>query len=191
MAKPSGKQSGKKSNKKSNARYTIIVFWATFLVSAFLALTIELVLAGITNFILPVVMLLSVIFVGIVFDALGMSVTVANIATFNAKAARKMRGAKEATFLIKNADKMANIFNDVIGDICGVLSGSLGSAIVLVLFIDGNTMAAAIIAGIVSALTVGGKSIGKTIALSQADQIVWKFAQILSIGTLIKEKIKK
>ncbi|WDC83794.1 hypothetical protein PL321_14940 [Caloramator sp. mosi_1] len=74
--------------------------------------------------------LISIIFVGIIFDIIGVAVTAAEEAPFHSLASRKVKGAKTAVKLIRNADKVSNFCNDVIGDICGVVSGAAGAIII-------------------------------------------------------------
>lgn len=69
-----------------------------------------------------IIVLALVIFIGVIFDIIGVAVTVADESEFHAKATKKVKGAKESIKLIKNASQVSNICADVIGDICGVLS---------------------------------------------------------------------
>ena len=62
--------------------------------------------------------LVLVIFIGILFDIIGVAVTVANEEEFHAKATKKAKGAKMSLKLIKNSVRVANVCADVIGDIC-------------------------------------------------------------------------
>ena len=69
--------------------------------------------------IIPAIIVLAlVIFIGVIFDIVGVAVTVADESEFHAKATKKVRGAKESIRLIKNASQVSNICADVIGDIC-------------------------------------------------------------------------
>ena len=45
-------------------------------------------------------------------------------------AAHKEKGAKEALKLLRNADRVSSVCNDVVGDICGIVSGATGAVIV-------------------------------------------------------------
>ncbi len=65
-----------------------------------------------------ILILILVVLVGIIFDIIGVAVTVANEHEFHAKATKKVKGSKVSIKLIKNASKVANICADVIGDIC-------------------------------------------------------------------------
>ena len=62
--------------------------------------------------------LLLFILLGIMFDIIGVAVTAANPKPFNSMAAHRVKGAKEALYLIRNAEKVASFCNDVVGDIC-------------------------------------------------------------------------
>ena len=108
------------------------------------------------NLVSSIIILIAVIAVGIVFDIVGVAVTVAKEHEFHAKATKKVKGSKDSIKLIKNAPKVANICADVIGDICGVLSA------------------------LVSALTVSGKAFGKDIANKKSTEIVHKVGIVLN-----------
>ncbi len=75
--------------------------------------------------------LLLVILIGIVFDIIGVSVTIANEEEFHAKASKKISGSKTSVKLIRNSSKVANFCADIIGDICGVLSGAISALIAI------------------------------------------------------------
>ena len=68
--------------------------------------------------VLSVIILVAVVLLGIVFDIIGVAVTIAPEEVFHAKATKKADGARTSLNLIKNATKVANFCADVIGDIC-------------------------------------------------------------------------
>ena len=102
---------------------------------------------------------------GIIFDIIGVSVTVGKESDFHAKASKKLKGAKTSIKLIRNSAKVANICADVIGDIAGVLSGAISAMISLKItesfYISFNVQF--IISALVASLTVGGKALRKNI----------------------------
>jgi CBS domain containing-hemolysin-like protein len=110
-------------------------------------------------------------------------VTAAEEAPFHSLASRKVTGAKTAVKLIRNADKVSNFCNDVIGDICGVVSGAAGAIIISKLISKGisnnQTILALIVSATIASLTVGGKAIGKNFAMTQSNNIVYKTAWII------------
>ena len=107
----------KEKSSNNHLKWTIQVFITTFILS----LAISYISTnGVSklNIIPAIVILIVVIMVGIIFDIIGVAVTVANEEEFHAKATKKAFGSKMALKLIKNASKVANICADVIGDIC-------------------------------------------------------------------------
>ena len=82
------------------------------------------------NVVFAFLILIIIIFIGILFDIIGVAVTAADEPPFHAMSANKQKGSKEAVILIRNADIVSNFCNDVIGDIAGTLSGAAGATLV-------------------------------------------------------------
>ena len=80
--------------------------------------------------ILSFAVLLLFIALGIVFDMIGVASTSATEKEFHSMAAHRVRGAREAVWMVRNAEKVSSICNDVVGDICGIISGATGALIV-------------------------------------------------------------
>ena len=124
-----------------------------------------------------------IIALGIIFDIIGTAVLTANEATFHAKASNKITGSKESIKLIKNASNIANFCNDIIGDICGIVSGSMG-AMIAIYFANklsvNPTLTALIVSSIISSIMVGGKAIGKNIAVKKSDKIIFRVGKLLN-----------
>jgi len=136
------------------------------------------------NFLILLIILLIVILIGIIFDMIGVAILSSKEAAFHAKASKKIKGAKASIRLVRNATKASSICNDVIGDICGIISGSLGVAIgsyLLITYGMESLLTSVIMNASISALTVGGKSLGKDIAASKCDEIVFIVGKITSI----------
>ena len=109
----------KKSN--DNINWFIEVFIITFILSLFFSYISTTAINDIPM-IPAIFILLGVILVGILFDIVGVAVTVAGEEEFHARASKKIPGAKTAVKLIRNSSIVANICADVIGEICGVVS---------------------------------------------------------------------
>lgn len=130
--------------------------------------------------------LLVIISVGILFDVIGVAVTSADERPFHSMAARKVVGAPEAIDLLRSADRVSSVCNDVIGDICGIISGTAVTVIVG-LVAAGKTasdthsvfmqlMMSAFVAG----LTIGGKAVFKTVAIHNSTAIVHTAAKTIA-----------
>lgn len=122
------------------------------------------------------VILLAIVLIGIVFDVIGVAVTSADEKPFHSMAARKVPGALESIRLLRNAERVSSICNDVIGDICGVVSGSASTTIAAQLLHNFDftwpQTVSLIMSALVAGLTVGGKAIGKTFAIHSCTAIV-------------------
>lgn len=136
------------------------------------------------NVTILILILVIVILIGIIFDMVGVAVLTSKEVTFHAMSSKKIAGAKESISLLRNSNIVSSICNDVIGDICGIVSGSLGAALTsyIVLKLNGNILwITLLITSLISALTVGGKALGKTIAMKKSDNIVFFAGKIKNI----------
>ena len=116
--------------KKSNWIYT--VFITTFILSILFSLGTNIISIH-SNTIVTIIIILIVISIGIVFDMIGVASLSANEKTFHAMSAQKIKGAKTANKLIKSNVKVSSVCNDIVGDICGIISGGLGAVLALTL----------------------------------------------------------
>lgn len=168
--------------KKVNYRWIFTITLVTFLISMFLSY-FSLLFMDLVSMVGALFLLGFIIFVGIFFDLLGIAVSSANETPFHSMAANKVKGAKESIFVIRNASSVANLFNDVIGDIAGIISGSATSAIIIKLMIDSKgteLIFSILLGGLVAALTVGGKAFSKVIAFRHSNRIVFDIGLLLA-----------
>lgn len=135
-----------------------------------------------------------VILIGVIFDVVGTAVTAAEETPFHAMGAVKVRGSREAIYLIRHADKVANFCNDVVGDIAGTISGALAASIILQVVsqkLPAKDLLSAAAIALIAACTVGGKSLGKSYAIEQAQQIVFMVGKLISVIPIIDTDLKK
>jgi CBS domain containing-hemolysin-like protein len=178
--------------KSSNLISGLIVAFFTFFIALTVSLGSQALVEAVNNVIVAIILLLIIIFLGIFFDVIGTAATAGEVSPFNARAAKKIFGARQAVNLIRNADRVANFCNDVIGDIAGTLSGAIGAGIVLNLarelqFVD-IVLCGAVMTSMIAAITVGGKAIGKTMAIKNANHIVFAVAKVLEYFERISGK---
>lgn len=172
-------------NNKSQNNETRIWFIKVFIMTFVLSLAFSFISSnGVSKLSLvpAIIILIVVILIGILFDIIGVAVTVANEEEFHAKATKKVKGSKTSLRLIKNAPRVANICADVIGDICGVLSGSIGALISMKIVQNFNLPIdiQPLLSALIAALTVGGKALGKGFANKNSTKIVHKFGLFLN-----------
>ena len=172
----------KKADKTpSHTRWVIRVFLIAVSLSAAMSLCSGAVLED-AGYLVATLILLLFILLGILFDIIGVAVTAANPKPFNSMAAHRVKGAKEALNLIRNAEKVASFCNDVVGDICGIVSGSTAAVIVAALQRDFNTKNVLISIGVtalISGLTIGGKALFKKVAINDSTAVVYRVARIM------------
>lgn len=134
--------------------------------------------------ILSFAVLLLFIALGIVFDMIGVASTSATEKEFHSMAAHRVRGAREAVWMVRNAEKVSSICNDVVGDICGIVSGTTAAVIVTQLQRSLNTRTVLLSVGVtalISGLTIGGKALGKTFAIRKSTQVVFLAGRFLHL----------
>lgn len=125
--------------------------------------------------ILSFAVLLLFIALGIVFDMIGVASTSATEKEFHSMAAHRVRGAREAVWMVRNAEKVSSICNDVVGDICGIVSGATGAVIVARLQkgLDLESVLISVgVTALISGATIGGKALGKPFAMNQSKRVV-------------------
>ena len=167
----------------SHARWVIRVFLIAVALSASMSLCSGAVLED-AGYVTATLILLLFIALGILFDIIGVAVTAANPKPFNSMAAHRVKGAKEALYLIRNAEKVASFCNDVVGDICGI------ATVIVVLrqnsFGWRSIVVSTVVTALISGLTIGGKAIGKKIAMKKSKDVIYLTAKVLSVLHLVR-----
>lgn len=178
-----------KEKQKKNRKWMIQIFFMAFLISVMFSFVSETMIPKLST-IFGVLLILVFILLGIIFDMIGVAITASDEAPFHSMSARKVKGANIAVLLKKNADKVGSFCNDVIGDICGVVSGSAGaiiaSSFAQTLHVFPFLMSL-LVTGLIAAFTIGGKAIGKSFAINQSDMILYKVAKFISYFYHVKK----
>ena len=169
--------------KKSNTKWLITITILAFCISFIFSLISELTLSKV-NLIVGIIILILFIAIGIVFDMIGVAVTSTTEQPLHAMSSKKIKGAKKAVSFKKNADKVSSFCNDVIGDICGIISGSAGVTITATISEVYNLdifWVGLVITSIIASLTIGGKALFKSVAMKNSSKIIYMTAKVLSL----------
>lgn len=182
-----------KENKEKDKQKIKYHFWLIkiLLLAIFLSLSFSLLselALNKTTIIVAVVVIFVFIIISVVFDMIGLAVAYSDEEAFTAMASRKVRGAKQAISLIRNADKVSSICNDVIGDVCGILSGAAGASIVVKIISSSSgsfmeIFIPSLISAIIAGLTIFGKAVFKNLAIKNCNKITLGFAKFLNFFT--------
>ena len=183
-----------KRERMKQIRWVVTIFFTTILISGTISLVSDEVMAN-SSVAVAFVILLAIIFLGIIFDIIGMAVATADEKPFHSMAARKVPGAHEAIKLLRNAERVSSICNDVVGDICGVVSGSASATIATLILMNVDVGwprgISLVMSALVAGLTVGGKAIGKNIAVKSCTKIVHMVGRMVYTLRRLTGKKKK
>ncbi|HEX6922892.1 MAG TPA: hypothetical protein VF149_03635 [Bacillales bacterium] len=179
---------------KQSIKWSSGIAVITFVLAAIFSVVSTFLLSGVT-WAVGMLVVLVIVLTGVVFDIIGVAATAADEKPFHSMAAKRVHGSKQAIFITRNADRVANFCNDVVGDISGIVSGTASAAVVLELTLQLNFgedspfqyVVSVLFTSTIAALTVGGKAFGKTFAIKYATEI------ILQVGRLfyfVEEKLK-
>lgn len=179
--------SGKKQDKKRKIKHNIAEIWVlkitlfTF-IGAVICSCISQITTSKSDIIISIMLLSFMILISIIFDGIGLSVASCSEAELE-KYSRFKKQYDIARYLLKNAEKVNNICADVIGDMCGILSGACGASIVVELSLSGSGShwATIIISSIIAAVTVGGKASLKKAAVKNSAEFVFMSARMIGI----------
>lgn len=176
------KKKEKVKKEKVNVKWIITIVIISFVISFSLSFVSEMTIPNLSLW-LGILVTLLFILLGILFDIIGVSVTTAEEAVFHSMNSRKVTGANVAVKFKKNADKVSSFCCDVIGDICGIVSGAAGTTIAAILVQKYNfniLVTGLTVSAIIASLTIGGKAIGKSFAINKSDIILYAFAKFIS-----------
>lgn len=172
----------KKVGNKKRSIWAIKITIITFFLALLFSFVTEITSSN-ANVIVAMILLIFLILINIVFDGIGVAATSCDIVPLLSMSAKKVKAAYVAVKLVKNAEKVSNICADVIGDICGIISGAFSITIIIKLANDRPDMYLynIIFSSIIAALTVGGKAFVKEIAMKNSKEIMLFTSRVINI----------
>ena len=179
--------------KKSDIRWAIRIVLTSIVLAAVFTLLSMAALEE-AGYILAFGVLLILIVVGIVFDMIGVAVMAGDETPFHSMAARNGPGAKEAIRLIKNAGRVSSFCNDVVGDITGIITGTTMAVIITRLTVSfelPHLLINLTISSLVVGLAIGGKALGKNVAIGSSTRIVYLTARAIYRVNWLIAKLKR
>ncbi len=179
-------QTKKKLNKKKervNKGWILIIFIVSFSLSIFMSFICSIATSNV-NTVIASILTFIFIFIGILFDIIGVAVTSSSEKVFHSMNSRKVYGAKLAVKFKKNEEKVSSFCCDVIGDVCGVMSGAMGASLAASIISNTNFNAVVVsllVTGFIASLTITGKAIGKSFAVNESNIILYEFTKAVSV----------
>ena len=190
----------KKNNKKTSTfsvwlKWPLIVLVVSFCLSMAFGILSEIALTG-ANIIIAIVVVLVFLVIAIITDMIGVAIASCDTTPFRAMAARKIRGAKEAIILVKNADRVSSIIADILGDVCSILSGAAGTTIAVALITENmssmlGVVISSLVSAVIAALIISGKALMKRYSMIHSEKIILLLGKFISIFHITKKSKKK
>ena len=184
--------SKKEKAKQSKQKWVLTVVCLSFGLSVVMSFVTSIFVES-AGLLVALLSLIILVMIGIVTDIIGTAVTSANEQPFIAMASKRITGARQALSLIRKAERVSSLLNDVVGDIVGIISGSAGSVIAVYLVSLGlkSAVASMLITAFTSAFMIGGKAYGKGLAIENSDKIVHFVGRAMALFEAKKKKQKK
>jgi len=164
---------------RHSIRWSLFISVATLALAIFFSVASTVALEGVA-WGAGMLVVLVLVLIGVVFDMIGIASAAAEETPFHAMAAEKVAGARHAIQIVRNADRFSSFCNDVIGDIVGVVSGTATAVVVIKMVASAgientvyHTVISIVFSAVVSALMVGGKALGKSFAIHNANRVVF------------------
>ena len=174
MAKTERPGEKREKKKKSNLQWVVTIFFITIVISGTFSFTSSSLMASSSVFV-AFLILLFIVLLGILFDIVGVAVTSAEERPFHSMAAKKVPGAAECIMLLRHADRVASICNDVIGAAAATIAAEVLAAFQW----SAGTLVSLAMSALVAGLTVGGKAVGKSVAMHSCTSIVFTAGKII------------
>ena len=168
---------------KTDFKWITTITLSAFVLTVLFSIGSQLILNDV-HIVIGIIVILLFILIGVIFDIIGVAVQTSDHEPFHAMAAKKVKGAKSAKKMLKNAPKVSTFCNDVIGDVCNIISGSAGIVVATKIALINNLnlyIVNLIVTSLIASLTIGGKAVGKEIAIKNSEKIVTHVTKVLNM----------
>lgn len=178
--------------KKSSVNWAVKTFVLSICLSICFSVLSQSLFPNLTSFFSLLVILFFIV-ISVLFDMIGVAFTTIN--KNNLEKFTDDKGYKMAQRLCDNKEKISSFCADVVGDICGILSGAGGVSLVVNMHINNPNvyfLVTCLISSFIAGLTIFGKAIFKGYAVSHCDVVVMKTARLIETSpiTILKKKLK-
>jgi len=132
------------------------------------------------------------VFVSVVFDMISVGVTSLDVQKLEKYFGQT--GYETAKKLCQHTEKVSSFCGDVVGDICGILSGAGGVSLVLNMNIQDPTidfLVTCVVSSLIAGITIFGKAIMKNYSVENCDVVVMKTGKIIESMSISRKKRSK
>lgn len=156
---------------KNSTKWAFKVFVLSISLSIIFSLFSQSLLPSLSPF-FSIFVIVFFVFVSVIFDMVAVAFT--SINKEQLEKYKNENGYVMAVKLCERADKVASFGGDVVGDICGILSGAGGVSLVVNMNIQDanlNLLVTCLVSSLIAGVTIFCKAIMKTYALQNCEQI--------------------
>lgn len=166
-----------------NLNWAIKTFVLSIFLSIFFSVVSQSMFPNLPVFLSLFIIIFFMAFASI-FDMIGVAVTSLSVEKIE-KNHLNEKGYLTAKKLCQNREKVSSFCGDVVGDICGILSGAGGVSLVLSMHIKEASvyfLATCLVSSLIAGLTIFGKAILKGYAVENCERIVLTTGKILEFS---------
>lgn len=176
-------------------KWAIRITFTTFFIAYAVSLASEIA-SSVSGIVVAGFILIFLVMVSVLTDGIGVAVTACDVEPLEKLVLKNVKGAKSALYLVQKAEMVNNICSDVIGDICSIISGACGAAVVVEImqYINNQKIGVIIaitVSSLLAAFTVGGKAFVKYIAINKSLDYVLYSAKIISKFYNLEKRYEK
>ncbi len=174
--------------KKNNLSWSIRIFVLSIALSVVFSVLSQSLFPNLPVF-LSIFIIVLFIVVSVVFDMLGIAVT--SLDAGRLQPFENQRGHKTAVYLCQNTNKVSSFCGDVVGDICGILSGAGGVSLVVNMHLYNSNLyfiVTCLVSSLIAGLTIFGKAIMKGYAVENCVQIVMWTSRLFETTPVVAVK---
>ena len=137
--------------------------------------------------IICIVIVLFLILIAFLGDIVAVAALSADLDHFNAMASKRVKGARMCIKMVRNRDRVSTVLSDILGDVCAIVSGSVGASLAYIIINQGEHMGflqvliIALVGASISGVTVCAKAIAKRLAMKNSTKIIFTFGKFLSL----------
>ena len=140
---------------------------------------------------LSVLIIFFFIFISVLFDMIGVAFTTLSKNDLNGLSEPDSPLFETLSKLFENKDKISSFCGDIVGDICGILSGAGGVSLVYNMHfsdINVNFIATCITSSVIAGLTIFGKAVMKGYAVQNCKNVAYMTAKTIYSLQIKKKK---
>lgn len=163
---------------KKNIRWAIKTLLLSISLSMLFSVICQSLLPNL-SILMSIFLILIFITISILFDMISVAVTSAKLEYI--EKFKNKRGFITAKKLIENTEKVSSFCGDVVGDICGIISGAGGVSLTLNLQISNLNiyfLTTCLVSSLIAGTTIFGKAIMKRYAVENSVKVVMFVAKM-------------